>query len=158
MVMPGGRRSGFSSYTCSKRSASAYTEGGGLGSVVAYCPKCLVEYAEGSPECIDCHVALRSGERPIQAAEDEESRAPRDVKLVTVRVFSGHAAPMEAELAKNWLESEGIPCVLAGENSAAMLPVLDVPLLVREEDAEEAARILKEYAESDPAPAEEEPS
>lgn len=124
---------------------------------MAYCPKCLVEYAEGSPECIDCRVALQSGAPPASAGAAEGEIA-HDVKLVTIRVFSGRTAPMEAEMAKNRLESEGIPCALGGANAARLLHALDVSLMVREEDAEEAARVLKEYAESDQAPADEEPS
>lgn len=117
---------------------------------MAYCPQCFIEYAEGSPECMDCHVALEPGSPP---PEPEETELPRDVKLVRVHVFSGSTAAMEAELARSWLESEGIPCVLAGETSAGMLPVLDVPLLVREQDEQNAQRILREYLESEaPAP------
>lgn len=131
------------------RSGSAYTGSGGLRAFMAYCPECLTEYAEGSPECIDCHVGLRPGAPPVPAVAARKFELPRDVKLVRVRVFSGPTAPVDAELARNWLESEGIPCVLPGENSAGLLPVLDVPLLVREEDAEEAARVLREYLDSD---------
>jgi hypothetical protein len=38
---------------------------------------------------------------------------------------------------------------VSGEFSAELLPVLDVPLLVREEDAERAARILRDYFEAE---------
>jgi Putative prokaryotic signal transducing protein len=116
---------------------------------MAYCPQCFTEYAEGSPECMDCRVALKPGPPP---PEPEAPALPRDVKLVRVHVFSGGTAVMQAELARNWLESEGIPCVLPGETSVGMLPVLDVPLFVRQEDEEDAQRILREYLESE-APA-----
>jgi Putative prokaryotic signal transducing protein/zinc-ribbon domain len=111
---------------------------------MAYCPKCGTEYEEGTRECMDCHASLRSGAPPAKSVQD----VPRDVKLVQVRVFSGGSAFGQAELAKSWLESEGIPCALPGEASAGVLPVLDVQLLVREEDAEQAREILKEYLES----------
>ena len=78
------------------------------------------------------------------AKENQDS----DVKLVTIHVFSGAAAGAIAELAKNWLESEGIPCVLPGANAAHLYPIFDIPLMVREEDAEEATQILKDYLES----------
>jgi Putative prokaryotic signal transducing protein len=124
---------------------------------MAYCPQCGTEYQEGSPECMDCHVALRSGPPPAPTREPEPA-LPRDVKLAPVHIFSGGAALMEAHLAKSWLESEGIPCVLPGETSVGMLPVLDVPLLVREEDADEAAQILKNYLESNTAEQDDEPA
>jgi Putative prokaryotic signal transducing protein len=119
---------------------------------MAYCPQCLAEYAEGSRECIDCHLALEPGPPP---AEPEEPELPRDVKLVTVHIFSGGMAVMQAKMARSWLESEEIPCVTVGEASVGLQPFLDVPLLVRAEDEQEARRILREYLESEaPAPEE----
>jgi hypothetical protein len=125
---------------------------------MAYCPRCATEYEEDASECIDCHLPLRPGPPPASLLERNRRPMRGDVKLVPVHVFSGGTAVMEAELARSWLESEGIPCVLPGEASVGMLPVLDVPLLVCEEDAEEAKRILKEYLESDANPQEDEPT
>jgi Putative prokaryotic signal transducing protein len=125
---------------------------------MAYCPRCATEYEENAGECMDCHLALRPGPPPASLLERKKHGMRRDVKLVSVHVFSGGTAVMEAELAKNWLESEGIPCVLPGEASVGMLPVLDVPLLVCEEDADEATRILKEYLESNATAQEDEPA
>jgi hypothetical protein len=102
---------------------------------------------------MDCHVALRPGAPPSEREKDEEKG---DVRLATVRVFMGGAASTDAELTRNLLESEGIPCVLTGANVARLYHALDVHLMVREEDAERAARILKEY--SDAAPPEDEPA
>jgi Putative prokaryotic signal transducing protein len=118
---------------------------------MAYCPQCMTEYMEGSPECIDCHVALQPGPPPSKPPAPE---LLREAKLVRVHVFSGGTAVMQAELARSWLESEGIPCVVSGESSVAMLPVLDVPLFVSREDEEKARRILREYLESEPPEAE----
>jgi Putative prokaryotic signal transducing protein len=123
---------------------------------MAYCPQCGTEYAEGSPECMDCHVPLRPGAPP--SAGDSEDTPKHNVKLVTAHVFSGSTAAMDAEMAKNWLESEGIPSVLSGEYSARLVPVLDCPLLVQEEDLEEATRLLKEYLESDTTLPDDEPA
>lgn len=123
-----------------------------------HCPRCGTEYEETAHECMDCHLPLRPGPPPASLVESQKRGLRRDVKLVPVHVFSGGTAVMEAELAKNWLESEGIPCVLAGEASAGMLPVLDVPLLVCEEDEEEAGRILKDFLESNATAAEDEPA
>jgi Putative prokaryotic signal transducing protein len=121
---------------------------------MAYCPQCNTEYEEGTRECMDCHVALLAGAPPAEPVE----AMPHDSNLVQVRVFSGGTAFGQADLARSWLQAEGIPCVLPGEASAGVLPVLDVPLLVREEDAERAEEILKEYLETDATqPQEEEP-
>jgi hypothetical protein len=74
-----------------------------------------------------------------------------DSKLVTVRVFSGPTALLDADVARNILQTQGLPSIVPGETSAELLPVLDVRLLVREEDAERAAGILQEYLDSEPA-------
>jgi hypothetical protein len=124
---------------------------------MAYCLRCATEYEESAHECIDCHLPLRPGPPPAALLERQRRPMRSDVKLVPVHVFSGGTAVMQAELARDWLESEGIPCVLPGEASVGMLPVLDVPVLVCEEDAEEAAGILKEYLESNAPRTEGEP-
>ncbi|HEX5481113.1 MAG TPA: DUF2007 domain-containing protein [Terriglobia bacterium] len=66
-----------------------------------------------------------------------------------VRVFSGPTSGMEANLARNLLNSQGIPCMLPGEFTAEMLPGIDpIQIFVREEDAEQAAEILQAYFDS----------
>jgi hypothetical protein len=65
---------------------------------------------------------------------------------------------MQADLARNILRSQGIPSVPEGENAAEILPVLDVPLLVREEDVEKANRVLQEYLDTDSSANLEDPS
>ncbi len=39
---------------------------------MAYCPRCHAEYSEDVPECLDCHVPLSPGHRPIRAGPDVE--------------------------------------------------------------------------------------
>jgi hypothetical protein len=68
---------------------------------------------------------------------------------VTLRVFTGPAALLDADVARNILQSQGIPALVPGETSAELLPVLDVPLLVREEDVERAAAILRGYLDGE---------
>jgi putative signal transducing protein len=114
---------------------------------MAYCPQCATEYEEGTRECMDCHVALQPGPPPPLS---EGERDQGDVKLVTVRIFGGATGSTAAEVAKNLLESEGIPCLITGANVARMLNALDVHLRVREEDGERASRILEEYSEAAP--------
>ncbi len=118
-----------------------------------YCPDCFTEYVEGVAECADCGTALVPGS-PSEPPRREVADLGNS-KLVRIRVFSGGTAQMDADLARNILETEGIPCVLPGETSAEVLPVLDVPLLVREEDAERATELLKSYLdEGEPLPSE----
>jgi putative signal transducing protein len=112
---------------------------------MAYCPQCLTEYREDATECMDCRVALVPGAPPTAARGSDEPNA----KLVRLRTFSGPTAQLDAGLAKNILATQGIPCVLPGEAVAEMLPGVDaVQLLVREEDAVEAAEILKSYLDT----------
>jgi hypothetical protein len=109
-----------------------------------YCPNCLTEYVEGTSTCEDCGAQLAPGS-PSQT----QSAGSADSKLVTVRVFTGATALIDIDFAKNILQDQGIPSLVAGEYSAELLPVLDIPLLVREEDAERAARILRDYLDAE---------
>jgi hypothetical protein len=130
-----------------------------------YCPNCLTEYVEGTSECEDCGIYLLSGSPPevhSEGAPDagtgkefgEWFRAlvgggPGDedpsVKIVRIRTFSGPTASLDAGLARNILKARGISSILGGEASAEMLPVLEVSLLVREEDVDRAADVLRNY-------------
>ena len=113
-----------------------------------HCPQCMTEYAEGAVECPDCRQALQPGLPPEHDPHSKRSGA----KLVRLRTFSGPTAQLDANLARNILETQGILCVLPGEASAEMLPGVDpVQLLVRSEDAEEAAEILQSYIDSPPS-------
>lgn len=113
-----------------------------------YCPQCFIEYVEGTVTCEDCGTDLVPGSPP-ESPPRVELAETKDVKLVSVRVFTGGTAQMDADLARNILQAQGIPCVLSGEGAANLLPVLDVHLLVREEDAEGAARVLQEYLDTE---------
>jgi hypothetical protein len=73
------------------------------------------------------------------------------MKLVRIRTFSGPTARLDAEMAKSLLEAEGISCILPGEISAETIPIFDVPVLVSEEDAEQAVAVLESYLQ-DPGP------
>jgi len=130
-----------------------------------YCPNCLTEYVKGTSECEDCGTQLLPGSPPQAASEaDSESGTGRElggwfrslvgagaedegqeVKIVRVRTFSGGTASLDASLARNLLRASGIRSVLDGETSAEVLPVLEVSLLVREDEADRAADILSNY-------------
>ena len=112
---------------------------------MAYCPQCLTEYREDAPECMDCRVPLQPGPPPPPAIEPDEPK----VDLVRVRTFSGPTASMDAQLAQNILQSEGISSAVPGETSTEILPGVDaVQLLVRAEDAAEAAEILEGFLDN----------
>ena len=113
-----------------------------------YCPKCLTEYVEGTKTCEDCGAELAPGSPP-QVAPATASTGFGDSKLVTVRIFTGPTALLDADVARNILQCQGIPALVPGETSAELLPVLDVSLLVREEDAERAADILRDYLDTE---------
>jgi len=115
-----------------------------------YCPSCLTEYVEGTTTCEDCGAQLAPGSPP-EAPPQTQSAGSGNSKLVPVRVFTGPTALLDADVARNILQSQGIPSLVPGETSAELLPVLDVSLLVREEDAEHAASILRDYLDAEPA-------
>ena len=75
----------------------------------------------------------------------------QDIRLVPVRTFGGGTAVMDADLARNVLEAEGIESMVPGETAAETIPIVDAQVLVREEDAPRAAEILAAYFDS-PAP------
>jgi len=115
---------------------------------MAYCPQCLTEYAESSPECIDCGVPLQPGAAP-ECAQSPEDLGGAEVKLVRVRSFGGPAGGMSAEVAKNILGANGLPSILRGEFSGETLPGVDaVDLLVRAEDAARAAELLESFLDN----------
>ncbi|MGH9395858.1 MAG: putative signal transducing protein [Terriglobia bacterium] len=114
---------------------------------MAYCPQCRTEYREGTLECMDCHTGLRPGSPP----EDVATKAAREPeqKLMRIRVFSGPTSLMQADLAKNLLETEGILCVLPGQVMGEILPgVESIQMLVDERDAERADEILQAYLDN----------
>jgi hypothetical protein len=120
-----------------------------------YCARCYTEYVEGTAECEDCHVLLQPGSPPEQAPAPDATELLRGAKLVSVHTFSGPTALLDADVARNILLAQGIPSFVPGETSVELLPVLDVPLLVREEDLAKAEAILKSYFDlSGLAPAE----
>jgi Putative prokaryotic signal transducing protein len=112
-----------------------------------YCPHCFIEYVEGTTQCEDCGAVLLPGSPP-EAPPALDLSGEKDVKLIPVRVFTGGTAQMDAEVAQSILGSQRIPCVLSGEGSAELIPVLDVQLLVREEDAVRAGHVLRDYLDT----------
>jgi hypothetical protein len=112
-----------------------------------YCAECLIEYVEGTAQCEECGAVLLPGSPP-EPPPPVDLSAEKDVKLVPARIFAGSTAPMDAELARNILQTQGIPSTMSGEGLADPFPVSEVHLLVREQDAEHAERILQEYLDA----------
>ena len=65
-------------------------------------------------------------------------------ELVTVYTLNN---PMKAEIIKNFLQSENIPCFLDGINQAAEsgLIALDIKVQVPAPDAERACQLIEEH-------------
>jgi hypothetical protein len=107
-----------------------------------HCPECLTEYREGAMECIDCGVPLEPGPPPPPPSSPKEP----NLHFVPVRVFKGLQAQFEADLARNLLRAEGIPCTVTGELGAELLPGADrVLLLVRQDDEARASEIVAAF-------------
>ena len=121
-----------------------------------YCAQCLVEYVEGTTQCEDCGAFLLPGSPP-EAPPRVDLSKEKDVKLVPARIFNGSTAQMDAELAHNILQTQGISSALSGEGLSDPFPVMEVHLLVREEDAERAERFLQEYLDTEVPSAPEDP-
>lgn len=62
-------------------------------------------------------------------------------ELVTVYTLKD---PYMAEVIKNALRGEGIPCELDGEGQAGLSGILDIGVLVRAQDADRARAIMEQ--------------
>jgi hypothetical protein len=113
-----------------------------------HCPKCLIEYVEGTTQCEDCGAFLLPGSPPAPPHRPEIVHE-KNAKLLCIRIFTGDSG-MEAEVARGVMESQGIPCTLSGDVAGEPFPVMDIHLLVREEDVARAERILQDYANAAP--------
>ncbi len=64
--------------------------------------------------------------------------------LVTVYTLQD---AMQAEIIKNYLESEGIPCAIGNENQAGFTGIFEVDILVRAEDSDRAEHLIRQHLE-----------
>jgi hypothetical protein len=62
----------------------------------------------------------------------------------------------QAEIVKNFLQSEGIACSIEGEGQIGLAGIIDIKLLVRAEDADLARKLIREHENASPATDEEE--
>jgi hypothetical protein len=79
--------------------------------------------------------------------DEKKPKAERDMKLVELCRVMG---PVEAEVIKNFLESQGIDCILQGQMVQAVYPILvdglgEIRVLVAEKDFETATELLKTH-------------
>ena len=82
--------------------------------------------------------------------EPDETEAGELVTAYTLK------DPYKAEIIKNALRGEGIPCELDGEGQAGLSEILDIGVLVRAQDADLARGLIGQYErnrESDQASA-----
>ena len=115
-----------------------------------YCPRCFAEYVAGTSLCEDCTTPLVSGSPPARVTESPEIDLLPEAKLVAVRTFDDLNSSFEAELAQNLLREKGVPSTLSGDVAAGTFPGFPIVLLVREEDAARAVRVLEAFIGPDP--------
>lgn len=77
--------------------------------------------------------------------DEQEPKTDRDMKLAVLGRVNG---PVEAEVIKNFLESQGIACILQGQMLQSIYPILvdglaEIKVMVSENDLEAARDLLK---------------
>ena len=83
----------------------------------------------------------------IKVVEDEDKRkVDKDLKL---RELTRVMGPVEAEVIKNFLESQGIPCIFRGQMAQAVYPFSvdgmgEIKVMVSEADYSLAKELLAE--------------
>ena len=104
-----------------------------------FCPKCKTEYRKGFSRCADCDIDLILALPPEQELSDEY------IDLIDIKTFSSRH---DAELAKGFLESNGIDAVVSGDDYGGIHPGLSfssgVRLSVKKEDVKEAKGLFHE--------------
>ena len=104
-----------------------------------FCPKCKAEYRRGFSRCADCDVEL------IPEVSPEPEPSVQYVDLINIKTYSSRH---DAEIAKGFLEANGVNAFVSGDDYGGIHPGLSfstgVRLLVKEEDIEKAKRIFRE--------------
>ena len=106
-----------------------------------FCPKCKAGYREGFTRCADCDVDLI----PELSPEPELEPSEEYVDLINIKTYSTRH---DAELAKGFLEANGVNAVVSGDDYGGIHPGLSfstgIRLLVKDEDVEKTKRIFRE--------------
>jgi hypothetical protein len=102
-----------------------------------FCPKCKAEYREGYFICSGCKIDLV----PELPPEPEDYIECEYINLVNIETFSYRH---EADLVKGLLSTNGIDAFVKDglEAAGGAAPIYE--LLVKEEEAEEAKKLLSE--------------
>jgi len=82
--------------------------------------------------------------------DEQEPKTDKNMKLAELCRVNG---PVEAEVIKNFLESQGIPCILQGQMLQAIYPILidglaEIKVMVPEKDLAAAMELIKERGTS----------
>ena len=117
------------------------------------CPKCGTEYRQGFDKCFDCDVLLIDEKEFQELQEREEAERERYRHMDIVRVYSVQGQP-EADLIKSLLEANGIESFTKGRAVQSVHPFTvdglgEIRILVREEDADRASKIIAEFVEGE---------
>jgi len=106
----------------------------------------LADYFQGKYRAADfpCPANDEKEDQPMN--DDQEPKAEKDMKLAELCRVNG---PVEAEVIKNFLESQGIACILQGQMLQAIYPILidglaEIKVMVSENELEAARQLLKE--------------
>jgi hypothetical protein len=85
-------------------------------------------------------MALANKEHPV--TDPKDTPADELVRVYTVKNAN------QAEIVKNFLESEGIFCGIEGEGQVGLAGILDIKLLVRAADADRARELIAQHEQS----------
>lgn len=115
-----------------------------------YCFDCLKEGPEyyycKRPQCLKAFEDESKPQNADETSHDSPETLPEE--LIPIASFFN---PMEANVAKSKLESEGIECFLFDEHAlqhgVPLIAAGGVRLMVRESEAQEASRILENPAD-----------
>lgn len=119
-----------------------------------YCPQCGTEYREGYTTCWDCGIPLihEREYRELEALRKEKDNDYRQMEMIQIHSVQGQP---EADLIQSVLESCGIESFTRGLAVQSVHPFTmdglgEILVLVREEEAEEARRVIAEFLSAHP--------
>ncbi len=117
------------------------------------CPQCGTEYRQGFDKCFDCDILLMDEREFQELQEREKAERERYRTMDIVRVRSVQGQP-EADLLQSLLEANGIESFTRGRAVQSVHPFTmdglgEIRILVREEDADKARKVIEEFVEDE---------